>query len=349
LVALSTDNTPQGRAAYAKALGSLDAETVESGALSALQADTVAASTIDNRTAELRGQYGFSGAMAGDPMAINGFWAQGYGNETDQGIRDGVDGFDADTYGVGMGLDAPVGERMVVGLAFSYADTEVTMKQESNNGMDIGSYRLSAYGSYNADNYYLDGQLAYAMNDYETERAISPLLGSSLIAKGQHDGDQYNVRVRGGYPMATESGWFVTPIAEVNYTFLSEDKYSETGAGNLGLVLDANDVEVLVLSVGVKAAYPITTENEITWIPEVSLNYAYDTIGDEVEVDSNFVGVTGAAFITTGANVEQQAIKASFKIRTFSQGNFSFAAGYDYVDKADYDSQSLTATVRYDF
>jgi hypothetical protein len=99
----------------------------------------------------------------------------------------------------------------------------------------------------------------------------------------------------------------------------------------------------------VKLAYPITTKNEVTWIPEFNLNYAYDTIGDEVEVDSNFVGVTGAAFITSGANIEQEAIKASFKIRAFSDGNFSFAAGYDYVDKQDYDSQSLTATVRYDF
>jgi uncharacterized protein with beta-barrel porin domain len=340
----------QGLDALAKALGSLDAETVEGGSLSALQADTVAAATIDNRTAALRGYYGFSGTMAGDPLAINGFWLQGYGNETDQGIRDGVDGFDADTYGVGIGADAPLGERVILGVAFSYADTDVNMKQESRNQMIIDSYRLSVYGSYNADDYYLDGQLAYAMNDYETERAISPLLTvSPLIAKGKHDGDQYNMRIRGGYPIATESGWFVTPTAEVNYTFLSEDSYTERGAGNLGLQLAADDVEVLVLSVGVKMAYPITTKNEVTWIPEFSLNYAYDTIGDEVEVDSNFVGVTGAAFITNGANVEQEALKAGFKVRAFSQGNFSFSAGYDYVDKQDYDSQSLSATVRYDF
>ena len=329
-----------------EALESLAPETVEGGALSALAADTVAASTIDNRTSALRGFYGFSGAVAGDPMSINGFWVQGYNNETDQGVRDGVDGFDADTYGVALGADAPFGERVVAGLALSYADTDVDMKQATRNSLQIDSIRLAAYGSYNADDYYMDGQVAYASNSYDTERFIVPI---SQVAKGDHDGDQYSVRVRGGYPIATDSGLFITPNAGVNYTYLQEDGYTETGAGNAGLTIDTDDVEVLVLSLGVKFAYPVTTKNEVTWIPEFSLTYAYDTIGDEVEIDSNFVGVTGAAFITNGANVEQEAIKAGLKVRAFSQGNFSFAAGYDYVDKKDYDSQSLTATVRYDF
>lgn len=343
-------STPEGQRQYAVALSSLDADTVEGGSLSALEADTVAASTIDNRTAALRGYYGISGAVAGDPLGINGFWVQGYDNETDQGVRDDVDGFDADTYGVALGIDAPVGERIIVGAAFSYADTEVDMKNTSPNGLEIDSYRLAAYGSYNADTFYLDGQVAYALNDYESKRAISPLLSATpLVAKGQHDGDQYNFRLRGGYPIATASGLYVTPVAEMNYTYLKEDSYTETGAGNASLRISSDDVEVLVLAVGAKLAYPVTTANEVTWIPELSLTYAYDTIGDEVEVDSNFVGVTGAAFITNGASIEQEAFKAGLKLRAFGQGNFSFAASYDYVDKQHYDSQSITATVRYDF
>lgn len=336
---------------YAKAIASLDPETVEGSSVGSLQADNAAASSIDNRTAALRGYYGYSGAVAGDSLGINGFWLQGYANQTDQGFREGIDGFEADTQGFGMGLDAPVGERFMIGGALSYANTDVDMKRAKRNGMEIDSFRLTAYGSYNADTYYLDTQIAYAKNQYDSRRLIDPslTLGSVVVARGDHDGDQYNARFRGGYPIALESGWFVTPTAELNYTYLTEDGFSEKGAGNLGLSMSTSDVEVLVLGVGVKVAYPFTTSNDFTLIPEFSLDYQYDTIGDEVEIDSNFAGVTGAAFITEGANVEQEAIKASARLRGFNQGNYSFAVAFDYIEKQDYDSQSLSATVRYDF
>ncbi len=343
--------TPQGQQAYTDALSTLDPDTIDGAASGALTADIVAASTIVSRLTALRGYYGFSGAIAGDPLSVNGFWLQAYDNETDQDVRDGVDGFDADTYGLALGIDAPWGENMIIGMALSYADTEVEMKQASNNGLDISSIRLSAYGSYNADNYYVDAQIAYSANNYESVRVIDPVIsgGTPLVATGDHDGDQFSLRVRNGYPMVFDNGFFVTPMLEMNYNHLSEDDYREKNAGNAGLNMSTDDLEVLVLGLGVKIAYPWTTESEVTWIPEFSVDYMYDTIGDEVEVVSDFVGVTGAAFITEGANAEQEAVKVGLKVRAFSQGNFSFAGGYDYITKQDYESHSISATVRYDF
>jgi outer membrane autotransporter protein len=342
--------TTSGQDSYNKALASLDPEMVDATAIGALAADTAAAAMVSNRVTALRGEYGISGAVAGDAMSIHGFWIQLYGNATEQGERDGIDGFDADTYGVAAGFDAPLNERINAGLAFSYADTEVEGITEDNE-MSIENYRFAGYASYNADTYYLDGQIAYAYNQYDTLRAIDPLLtpGQTLRAKGDHSGSQFSFRLRGGYPIAYENGLFVTPKVSLDYTFLGEQGYSESGAANLGLDISSEDVQVMVIGLGVKFAYPLTTANEVTWIPELSFDYLYDTIGDEVEVDSNFVGVSAAAFTTTGANAEQQAIKASLRLRAFGMGKVSVAVGVDFVDKDDYESQSATATVRYDF
>ena len=135
----------------------------------------------------------------------------------------------------------------------------------------------------------------------------------------------------------------------MDYTYLDEDTYTEKGAGNVGLTVSSDHMEVLILGVGVKFAYPITTQSETTWIPEFSLDYMYDFIGDEVEVDSNFIGVSSAGFITNGAQTEKEMYKASLRLRAFGQGNLSFSGGIDYIEKDDYDSQSIMATVRYDF
>ena len=58
-------------------------------------------------------------------------------------------------------------------------------------------------------------------------------------------------------------------------------------------------------SLRIRGGYPITTEKEVTWLPGFSLDYRYDFIGDEVENDSNFIGVSAGGFITNGANSEE--------------------------------------------
>ncbi|ARN73240.1 autotransporter outer membrane beta-barrel domain-containing protein [Oceanicoccus sagamiensis] len=349
--ALGTLQGVESEEELTRAIASLDPDTVEGSKVGVLAADLAAASTIGNRMLALRDEYGMSGAVAGDPMAVYGFWVQAYDNDTDQDIRDAVDGFDAYTYGIAIGMDMPLSERTSMGVAFSYADTDVEGKVESND-MVIDSYRVALYGSYNADDYYFDSQFAYARNEYDIDRLIDPVLssdGSELIANSSHEGHQFSVRLRGGYPIATEGNWFITPKVELDYTYLSEDDYREKDVGNLGLTVATQDVEVLIAGVGIKFAYPITTENEITWVPEFGVDYLYDFVGDEVEVDSNFIGVSAGGFITNGASAEKEMYKASFRMRAFGQERFSFSAGVDYIEKDDYTSQSLIATMRYDF
>ena len=345
LTALNTEGlTPEETVAAA---ASLDAETVEGSSVGSQAADAAAAGTVNGRMTALR-EGAQTGMVAGDLLSVHGFWVQGYYNDTEQDQRDGVSGFDADTSGIAMGVDAAVNDQVNAGMAISWANTGVDSDGAEQNTMDIDSYRFTLYGAYNAENYYVDGQIAYAANEYDNKRNISAGTYGS-VAKSSHDGDQYSLRVRGGYPMALESGFYVTPRAGLEYTYLSEDDYKEKGAGNAGLEVRTDDVEVLLAKLGAKVAYPIVTESETTWIPEVSMDVTHDFIGDEVELDSNFLGAAAAAFVTQGANVEQTGVVAGIRIRAFSQSNFSFSAGYDYLYKKDYAGQSLNATVRYDF
>jgi outer membrane autotransporter protein len=104
-----------------------------------------------------------------------------------------------------------------------------------------------------------------------------------------------------------------------------------------------------VWAAGVKFAYPFTTESDITWMPDFHMEVRHDFIADEVELDTNFVGVGGAGFSINGSSVERTAYKAGVGLRAWSQSDLSFMFRYDYLYKKDYNSQSLAATVRYSF
>jgi len=100
---------------------------------------------------------------------------------------------------------------------------------------------------------------------------------------------------------------------------------------------------------GVKVAYPFTTESDTTWMPDFHIEMRRDFIGDEVELDTNFVGVGGAGFSTNGASVEQTAYKAGIGLRAWSQSSLSFMFRYDYTYKKDYNSHAVAGTIRYSF
>jgi outer membrane autotransporter protein len=300
---------------------------------------------IANRQTSLRNSVYETGMVAGDDIAITGFWIQGYDKDTGQELREGIDGYDVDMYGIALGADAPVGERTTVGVAISYADSQVDSIGIENNEMGIDSYQISSYVSFNEDDYYLDALVSYSRNEYDGKRNLF----NGLIATSDYSGDQHGVRARGGYPFVFESGVHVTPNTSIEYSYLKEESYSEDDAGNSGLEIGSQSLEALVWAAGVKVAYPFTTESDTTWMPDFHVEVRHDFIGDEVELDTNFVGVGGAGFSINGASVETTAYKAGVGLRAWSQSSLSFMFRYDYTYKKDYKSQSVAATMRYSF
>jgi uncharacterized protein with beta-barrel porin domain len=327
-----------------RAIKALESESGGGASEGSFAAAGAVSAVIANRQASLRNSLYETGMVAGDDIAISGFWIQGYDKDTEQDTREGVDGYDVDMYGIALGADAPINERTTVGVAISYADSQVDSTGIESNEMAIDSYQISSYVSFNEDDYYLDALVSYARNDYDGKRYID-----GLTANSDYSGDQYGLRARGGYPFVLESGIHVTPNTSVEYSYLKEETYSETGAGNLANETSSETLEALVWAAGVKVSYPFTTESDVTWMPDFHIEVRHDFIGDEVELDSNFVGVGGAGFSTNGASVETTAYKAGVGLRAWSQSSLSFMFRYDYTYKQDYNSQAVAATMRFSF
>jgi hypothetical protein len=328
-----------------RAIQSLEPESGGGSSEGATAAAGAATSVIGNRQASIRNSIYETGMVAGDDVSITGFWIQGYDKDTEQEIREGVDGFDVDMYGVAIGADGPINETTTVGIAISYADSQVDSTGVENNDMSIDSYQISGYVSFNEEKYYLDALMSYSLNNYDGNRNLF----TGEVASADYSGDQYGLRARGGYPFVFESGLHVIPNTSVEYSYLKEEGYQEEGAGNSGLDVDSQSLEALVWAAGVKFAYPFTTESDTTWMPDFHMEVRHDFIADEVELDTNFIGVGGAGFSINGSSVERTAYKAGVGLRAWSQSDLSFMFRYDYLYKKDYNSQSIAATVRYSF
>ena len=136
-----------------------------------------------------------TGVSFGDsPIMPENAWMEAFGDWVDQDSKTSrqgnytIDGYDADIYGVAIGVDTEVVSDVLLGVAFSYSNADVDWLGASKAAGDIDHYQLTLYGEYRHDKFYLEGMLGYAMNDYD----ISDLdTTDDSTRKSDFDSNQY--------------------------------------------------------------------------------------------------------------------------------------------------------------
>ncbi|MBI1326814.1 MAG: autotransporter domain-containing protein [Alphaproteobacteria bacterium] len=294
---------------------------------------------VDTRLASLRGD-GTSGVAAGDMGGNGKLWIQGFGRTATQDDRDGIDGYDADTFGGAIGIDSDnMLDNATVGVALSYANTEADGDAGFGSETDIDSYQVSLYGEFDvAPATFVNGMVGYARNNIEQDRFN--VGGTGQTASADYDSDQFMARVSTGRDYETGYGFKFTPQVLANYVHVSTDSYSETGAGGLSLTnVDVDDVNIFELGVAADLTWDVANNDGSMLQPKLHFGYRYDLIGDEVEASSTFTG-GGAAFNTQGADPAQGTFDVGAGVTYFSNDNWDLRADYNFEAKEDYDAHA---------
>lgn len=322
----------------------------QGGVVAAINVKHQAYSQVNARLADAR-QGTATGMSAGDAGNDVRYWMQGFGSKSEQDVRQGIAGYDADTYGLSVGADADVSDNAVLGLAFSYADTDVDSDNANRTKTEIDSYQLTAYGSYNWNQgTYMNGYMSYSYNDIDQARHNVGIIGNT--AKADYHNDQYDARVELGHDfknVLNTGGLTLTPEVSAQYTVVDVERYSEKGAGGLGLQnVDSETLQALDLGVNVTVAYNHRMENGGVLTPSVKAGYSYEALGENLETSGSFIG-GGAAFVTKGYDPAQHSVTGGLGLKYSTGDSWDFSADYDYTSKSDYDSHSGIIKAIYSF
>lgn len=289
---------------------------------------------------------GQTGISSGDEFTDAAIWTQGFGVYGDQDARDGVAGYDANTWGVAGGYDWRMDERTRLGLSFAYSQSDV----ESDNSMsdtNVDGYQGSVYGSYEGDPWYVDAMFAFGWNAYEGTRRIQ-FASINRTADQDYDGQQYSTKFTFGYPLAIADNWSLVPIVSLMYSHLNIDGFTETGAGALNLIVEDQSYDFLQQGLGAKIVHEFVDGNKQKWVPSLHAMWLYDYIGDPAAATSTFTA-GGASFQTEGLEPEQSSLNAGAGLTVYATEVLSLSFGYDFEYREDYTGHSGTGTLRYEF
>ncbi|MDU0538063.1 autotransporter domain-containing protein [Pseudomonas aeruginosa] len=316
-----------------KALAEQLTPEVNGGATqAATSGQSLVSNVTGNRTSSLRG------ASSGDTLKETGVWTQALYSDASQNLRDGVDGFNAYSRGIAIGADGKLSDQLTLGVAYSFLRTGVN--SDGGNTTDVDGNALTLYGSFEQGDYFVDANLSYGLNDNESKRRIA-----GTTAKGDYDSSVLGASLVGGYTYRLSDRFLVEPRLAARYTRVDIDGYREKGS-SAALKVEDQRYEVAELGAGVRIAgtIPLGRGN---LQPQAKLMAYHDFAADEAKSTSTFM-LGGTPFVTQGAGSVRNSYEAGIGA-DYRLGAITVGLSYDYVGKTDFNADTFTAKVRYDF
>jgi len=280
------------------------------------------------------------GLSSGDVfMTDRHFWFKPFGGKTNQDDRQGVTGYDIDSYGLAAGFDGDVSSTWNVGFAFAYINSDV----ESNlavgkHTVDMDSYQAKVYATAMLDDVTaLNLQVGVGHSEYDSHRRIF----TGDVASADYDSwnVQLNAELERSYQVSDKT--VVTPYVHADYSYVNVEDYNESGAGALNLMVQDDSADSLIFGVGVKGNHTVSE----SLLLMANAGIGYDAMADQSNLTSSFSG-GGAQFTTQGIKPDEVVYNAGIGAKYSLENGTEITARYDIDGREDYTDQSISANFR---
>jgi len=166
--------------------------------------------------------------------------------------------------GITVGVDASLSDEARVGLMGGYSRSDVSAR--GNEGADIASYFLGAYGTWmNQEGYYVDGLVK--ANRMRTD--MDARYGEHKI-KGQYRNLALGASVEGGKVISLDEGWYVKPFGQLSAVAAQGKEH----ALNYGLGAHAENNHSMLGKAGMQVGRNLTTTDGGAMQPYARVAYA---------------------------------------------------------------------------
>lgn len=300
-----------------------------------------------NRIVQAR-QDGLNGLSSGEALiGEKEMWIKPFGSWADQHDRHGVSGYSANTGGIALGADTAISPVSRLGLAFAYANSNVTGNSlVAPNRATLDAYLLLGYGSCKLDtNTELTYQAGFGQNTTKGHRHIS-------FASGTADSRYRSVTASAGiglektFKLNAQTSFL--PSIRIDYTWIKDRAYREAGSVSVSpLLLDVVDRSSDELSLGVngKMNYQLNDSTRVS----VNVGVAYDVINKNAPILAAYAGTSETSFVTHGIDQSPWQARGGLGLMHKTKSGTEISVRYDAEYRSGLLSHSASAKASWAF
>ncbi len=165
-----------------------------------------------------------------------------------QDDRPNASGGDGNEGGLTLGADYWATSNLLLGLAFSYTNSNSTRNDDSGK-IGLNSYQFAGFASLSYPHWFIDGILNGGVNTYSVKRP-----GVIDVMSGSPQGNDIAVGLTGGYLFDIQP-MQIGPIAGLTYAHVNVGSYSESGDVVLAQAVSGQSLDSTTGSVGMQMRY----------------------------------------------------------------------------------------------
>jgi len=286
-----------------------------------------------------------------DPRRF-GLWLAGQGIIADVDATDGdLTDFGYNTFDVTFGFDYLITREFVIGGLFNYGNTDVDYDGYGSS-LEVDSYTGGLYAAYKSatNGFFANTYVIGGANDYSQDRQIS--FGTiNRTASSDSDGWQLSTGFNTGYlfNLTRDGTWQAGPIGGLQYTYLEQDGYTETGAGALNLNVGSQDADSLRTALGAQIQGRWQLGTDVALVPTVRAEWLHEFLDDSRGINASFNNAAPGSFLVNTSDPDRDFGLIGLNLDFLIGEQWSAFVGYDAQFSGDYFGNSVTGGARYEF
>ena len=288
------------------------------------------------------------GGNAGDDFSPWGVFVSG---DFERGDRElpSSNGFDFTTNTVMAGVDYRLNNHWVLGSAVSGSQGKAEQDDRPDE-TELSQSALSLFGSFYADNFYVDALATFGKNDYDMARSVLAGTAVKSLANADTKGSETSFGLGAGYQFDFTS-MQLKLFTRLDYINVGVDGYTEVSSDDTMLVARINDFDIKSFTSNLGFAY--------TWIintsfgvlsPELGVDYEHQFKGDGFNVDGQFIGGDAGEFSISTLDKDANYFNGNLALNAvFTQGVSAYLSytGQFGRDKWSSDHYALGARMEF--
>ena len=294
-----------------------------------------------NRIVQARVASNLGLSSGGNMVEDRNAWIKPFTTATKQSDSGAIEGYKANTWGFVTGVDGDIAGQQKLGLAFAYADSDVSSNSTAApQSADVQMYQIIGYGSQLLPSGgELNFQFDYGHNENNGKRTVnfgalnrtaSSSYNSTTTHAGVGYGQVFNQQVDTSYLASVR----------LDYTRMIDRAYIETGADALNLSVDKKTVTELMLAIDGKMSKQLE-QGTLT----VNLGVGYDFHAGADTITASYSG-GGASFITTGINKDAVLAMGGIGYIQSLEHDVEMSMRYDIETRTGFTNQTASVKLR---
>ena len=270
---------------------------------------------------------------------IWGLWGKGYGVFGDRETEDGVPSYQYTIYGAAFGVDYQYSDNLLLGMTIGYSNGNVDY-YSSRDKSNLSSIPIGVYGSWDANDWYVDSILSFAHLKYETKRYVD-VTADKL--SGDFNGDEISCYLEGGLNRRFRQDYLIQPLASFQVAYVNLDSYTESG-GVSRLAYDAQSYESYKGSLGMKLIKQLgKCTDELSSSVELRGRWVHEFGDANTFVNAHFASNPSIVFTVSDEEISRDSTVLGIGLRGNLSSGMRLFIDYDTSLNADNTYQIVSA------